>query len=498
MTARLREVDPLGPVIALAGFVIFVVQGFDGILTRDLALYGYSGQQAVEGVPPFESVLNRAGPLAHLVPAVGVAGARAIGIDDLLGMRVLMLLLSVLIVWLLYVLGRDAFGSRLAGIASASALLTFEGFVTYATGGPREKTTMALLVVLALWCVLRRHWFVAGVVVALATLTWQPAFVTATAAVLAGLAGLRGSETVRAAGFFAGGGILTTGLFALGFWLAGALDALIECFLLINLGYTEQAGVLEDVGAAVSFTIDGFGWSLAVIVTGLVGAIAVAAARAPAAYRSRDPRRIAVIAIGAASLGGLLWSLRAYNGWADLVVVLPPAALGIGALAGELRARIPARTGTLVVAGFSAFGLVVGLVSSLTNYEEALEHQRAEVDAMFAAAPSDATIVSIGAPQPLLLTKRRNPFRHQMFLTGLDEYVDDTYPGGLEGFVRVLRRRQPTLIVVDHPNWYSWLRPTIAGEYVPVGTTIGSFTWYAHHSLRPEVIADLQAADTDP
>ena len=205
-----------------------------------------------------------------------------------------------------------------------------------------------------------------------------------------------------------------------------------------------------------------------------------------------------MVAVGAASLGGLLWCLRAYNGWADLVVLLPPAALGIGALAGELRARVPARAGTLAVAGFSALCLVVGLVSSLTNYEQALDHQRAEVDAMFAAAPPDATIVSVGAPQPLLLTKRRNPFRHQMFLTGLDEYIDDTYPGGLDGFVRVLRRLQPTLIVVDHPNWYGWLKPTLAGEYIPVGTTIGDFTWYAHHSVGHETIADMQAADTDP
>ena len=94
---------------------------------------------------------------------------------------------------------------------------------------------------------------------------------------------------------------------------------------------------------------------------------------------------------------------------------------------------MPARTGTLVVAGTSALFLVAGMVSSLTNYERSLDHQRAEVDAMFAAAPPDATIVSIGAPQPLMLTQRRNPFRHQMFLTGLDEYVDDTYPAGSRG-----------------------------------------------------------------
>ena len=146
-----RRVDPLGPLMAAAALVIFLAQGFDSILTRDLALYSYGAQQTVEGVPPYVSVLNRAGPLAHLVPAIGVAFARAVGMDDVLAMRLLMMLISLACVWLLYLLSRDLFGSRLAGVASSSALLTFTGFVTYAVGGPREKTTLTLFVILVFW-----------------------------------------------------------------------------------------------------------------------------------------------------------------------------------------------------------------------------------------------------------------------------------------------------------------------------------------------------------
>ena len=130
MIDRLRRVDPFGPLLAVAALVVFLVQGFDSVLTRDLALYSYGAQQTVEGVPPYVSVLNRAGPLAHLVPAVGVGAARIVGMDDILGMRLLMLLISVACVWVLYLLVRDLFHSRLAGVASATALLTFAGFVT--------------------------------------------------------------------------------------------------------------------------------------------------------------------------------------------------------------------------------------------------------------------------------------------------------------------------------------------------------------------------------
>lgn len=497
-TTGWRAIDPWGPVIAAAGLVVFVVQGFDGILTRDLALYGYGAQQVVEGVPPYESVLNRAGPLAHLVPAIGVAAARVLGVDDLLGMRVLMLVLSVVICWVLYLVGRDVFRSRLAGLATVSALLTFEGFVTYATGGPREKTTMALLVILTFWMLAKRRWFASGVLVALATLTWQPVFLTASAAVLVAITALRWREIPRAVGAFGLGGLLTTGLFVLGFWLAGALEEFLEAFLFINAEYTDQQGLLSYFDQALDFTIDGFGASLVVIVTGLAGMILVGAARAPSAYRSRDATEVAVVALGASCVAGLLWSLRAYNGWADIVVLLPGAALGIGALARELHQRLPARAGTIAVAGFSATCLVVGLISSIANYEDVLKHQRAEVEAMLAIAPDDASMLSVGAPQPLMLTQRRNPIRHQMFLTGLNQYVDDTYPGGLAGLVEVIEGFEPTFVMIDHPTWYNWLGPTLESEYVAVATTVGNWTWYVHKSVGPDVIAELKAADTSP
>ena len=79
----MRRLDPWGPLFAVAATVVFLLHGFGGTLTRDLALYAYSGQQFAEGEPPYVSVLNRAGPLAHIVPGIGAAIARVVGTDDL-------------------------------------------------------------------------------------------------------------------------------------------------------------------------------------------------------------------------------------------------------------------------------------------------------------------------------------------------------------------------------------------------------------------------------
>ena len=497
MTSWWRRVDPLGPLLAVAALVVFVVQGFDSILTRDLALYSYGAQQTVEGVPPYVSVLNRAGPLAHLVPAIGVGAARVFGMDDILAMRLLMLLISVASVWLLYVLVRDLFSSRLAGVASATALLTFAGFVTYAVGGPREKTTLTLFVILVFWAVLKQRWLLAGAFVALATLTWQPSFITGLVAALVAMAGLRRSAWLPAVTRFGVGGLIPTAVITVGFALAGAMTEFLDGFVLINWRYTTP-GRSYDFYDRVDLLIDGFGGSLVVILVGLVAIMVFAALRARDAFRSREAPALAVVGIGVATVGELVWSLFVFNGWADLVVLLPAAAVGVGAVAAEVQARVPHRVGVPILVGWSVVCLLAGLVSSVENREHVLDRQRAEVAAMFAAVPSEATVMSVGGPEPLVLTHRTNPIRHQMFLAGLEEYVDDTWPGGLDGLADQIAEDEPTFLAVDHPEWYGWLAPTLEDEYVDVGTSPGDFTWYVHRSVGAETIEELKAIPSGP
>ncbi len=172
--ARLRTIDPLAPLTGLVALAVYLLQGFDGLLSRDLAVYSYGGQQFADGVAPFVAILNRAGPLAHAVPGVGAWVADLVGVDDLFGMRVTLMLVAVATIVVMYLLGRDLFGSRGAGLATAAAMLSCEGFIRYATFGPREKTTMVLMLALALLAMVHQRWGTAGAFIALSTLCWQP------------------------------------------------------------------------------------------------------------------------------------------------------------------------------------------------------------------------------------------------------------------------------------------------------------------------------------
>jgi hypothetical protein len=117
---------------------------------------------------------------------------------------------------------------------------------------------------------------------------------------------------------------------------------------------------------------------------------------------------------------------------------------------------------------------------------------RAETEAMLAAAGPDVTVLSVGAPQPLVLGQLKNPLQHQMFIGGLQEYLDETWPGGLEAMAAVVERDTPTFITMDHPTWYGWLRPVLLEKYRKIGTTL-DFTWYVERSVGEERITELTA-----
>ena len=78
LRARASSLDPITPLVGLVALVVYSLHGFGGVLNRDLGVYAYAGQQFADGVPPYEGILNRAGPLAHMLPGVGMVAGRLV------------------------------------------------------------------------------------------------------------------------------------------------------------------------------------------------------------------------------------------------------------------------------------------------------------------------------------------------------------------------------------------------------------------------------------
>jgi 4-amino-4-deoxy-L-arabinose transferase-like glycosyltransferase len=291
-----RRWDPLVYLIAVTALIVYALHGFDGFLKRDLAIYTYGAQQVVEGVPPYVSILNRAGPLAHLIPALGVAGARVGGFEDLLGIRLLFMVLAVAAVSAIYLLARELFVSRLSGLVAASAFLSFYGFIEFATNGPREKTPMVLFLTLALLAVAKRWWFVAGFSISLATLIWQPAVLVGLAAAITTIIALQSSERLQALWRVIVGGLVPAAACILYFAIAGALKDFIDAFLLINAKYTVAAPLLTNIEKKWATLERAYGFSLWVMLVGLA-ALVILTFLALLRGGWRAPARLPVVAV---------------------------------------------------------------------------------------------------------------------------------------------------------------------------------------------------------
>lgn len=478
--------------VGVVALLTYALHGFHGYLTRDLGLYAYAGQQVAEGVPAYLGVLNRAGPLAHVFPGVGAMLARSTGLDDVVTMRVLFLLFATLTVCAIYLLGRDLFASRATGLVAAATFLTFQGFIHYATNGPREKTPMTLFVVCALWAVARRRWFTAGVFVSLATLCLQISFFSAFAATIAGALLLARGERLRALVRIGLGGCVPPAVLAVWFTATGSLGVAVDAFLVINARYT----VPNPPGAYVALVWqnaqDAYGVSLWLLIGGLA-ALAVRALTVLRPSVRRDDGSVLILAaFGVGALAGMLWNLREYDGWPDLFPLLPFAAVGVAGLVplAERRLSQPMVTGLVTVGVVLAVG--VSAQWSWTTREDDLLQQRAAVAEIMRLLPPDADIASLEAPQPLVLSRQANWSRHQMLRGGLESHLDDTWPGGREGFVRDLLAERPDLIAVGAATTEEW-RAGIESAYTCIGTGPGWY-WYAPASLPAEQRDDLQAA----
>ncbi len=489
----LRRLDPLAGVVALVGLVTYALHGLHGTLTRDLSLYSYAGQQVADGVPPYEGVLNRAGPLAHAIPAIGVWIARLVGSDEVIAMRVEFLVLATACTTVVYLLGRDLFHRRIAGLVAAAVFLGFHGFIQYASNGPREKTPMTLFLVLALWAVTHRRWFTAGVFVSLATLCLQIAFFPTFTATVVGALLLAHEERLKALLRIAAGGAVPVLACAVWFALAGSLRQSVDAFLIINMRYTVPNPPLEnvDIIREDAFAAYGTVW-VWLFVGGLVLLALRGLSAAVPAVRRHDPSTVVLAALTVAVGVGLWWNSRDYDSWADLFPLLPFAAIGVAGVVPVLALVVPARALRPVAVVAAAAAVAASVQWSVSTRNDYLDDQRDAVEAVFDRLPADATLTSVEAPQPLVLTDRTNPTEHQMFRSGLQDYVDDTWSGGLDGFARELVDQRPTLVALGDTTYDYW-RDAISPEYVCVGAAPG-WSWWAAASLGDSTLQDLRDA----
>jgi hypothetical protein len=487
-----RYRDPV--LVGLVALVVYGLHGYDGLLNRDLGVFTYGGEHVAQGVPPYVGIFNSIGPLADAVPGLAIWLGHFAGADPILSARLFFTVLSALCCSLLCVLARDTFGSRAAGFVAPAVFLTFECFLDLASDGPREKTTMVVFMLACLILLGRRRWAAAGACAALATLTWQPVFAVAVAAI-AVAAMLDEQDTRRRIllRFTVGGAVPSLATFSY-FLGAGALSQAVDGFILINVRYTQQPSALTHPRAAWQMLWLAYHWTLPLAIAGLAALLVLGVRAVPFARRptvSPVARRLVVTTSGA--LVGTGWTLLAINGGPDLFVLLPFAALGIAGVALLLLGRLPRRAALAGAAAVVSLAVVIAGVMSVTTRDDRLLAQRADVDAVLGTQPPTATVVALSAPEVLALSGRQSPVPYQIFSGTMERYLAGTYPGGMPGFMATLRDLRPTFVVVGSTFHGYWPYPWLQRGYSRIGGG-ATFTWYLRRSAGHDALIRARIA----
>lgn len=491
-----RRFDPFALLWFLVALGVYALHGFQDELSRDAAFYVYAGQVVADGAAPYVDQMNRAGPLVHLIPAVGVLLARLLDIGDVYGVRVVFWVISALAPALVYRVGKAAFLSRNAGHISAAVMLCFLGFAHLATVGPQSKTPVTVLLIWAMLLLIQRRWLSAGIVTALATLTWQPVlFAAAPAAVVACLFVVGDWRSRLGAMVRYGiGGLLTLAAMSVYFVAMRAFPEFVDGFLIANAKYTDQDAIQDDWQAAWELILEGYHWSAWLLAVGFVlmviaGVLALIPRREQPARWVRHATLVLVVALA----GGTIWSYQAFNGWADAFLVLPIAALGFGALMGQLSRGWAVLPATIVTAICCLASVVATSWQMWDTRSDLLVAQTDAAEAVFSRLPADGTAITSQAPQPLALSGVRNLSRYQLFTNGMDDYIDANWEGGLEGYAEWIVEQEPTVLTVNGDGMPPWFRPIVKPEFDYVGRAPGYFV-FINKSVDPDTRAEIRDA----
>ena len=487
VTSVRRRRDPWPFVVGLVATVTYLLHGFQGLFSRDLGVYAYGARQVLAGEPPYVGIVNRAGPLAHLLPVPGIVAARVLGGDEVVGMRAWYMVIAVACVIVTYMVARDLFASRAAGLAAAATLLSFEGFLTLAVGGPREKTPMVLFILCAIWAMSHRRWLLTGVCISLATLTLQIALLPLLAGAVVAVVLTPSGQRVRDLARLVLGGALPVAVLLAYFAAYGAVRDFLDGFLLLNLRYSHGVPISSRPATVWHALQVGYGASLWLLLGGLVLVVVVPLARLLDASTRHEPATVTLVAVAVVTGGSLLWTEVDYDSWEDMFTVLPMAALGIGAGTAWLLGRLPRDAARIVAVAVVVLPTALAVHYSVTARDHTLVEQQAVVDDLMADVP-DARIWSIESPQSLVLAQKVNPTPYQLLAQGLRRDVADRWAGGMPGFVAWNLAQHPDLVAVNGAelrvgHWRSRIEP----DYVLVAHSRGSY-WFARRSLGPDVL----------
>jgi 4-amino-4-deoxy-L-arabinose transferase-like glycosyltransferase len=459
---RLRSAGTVrlaGGLVSLAvGAALFARWGIHGGLSRDEAIYTYSGQQLAHGVPLYTSIFDPKGPLASLVAGAAATVSRGVGHNDIDAIRIAFFACSCLTVVAIYLLATRLFRSVLAGVVAAVVFASFTGFAEDALSGPDAKTPGVLAAVIAMWLMTRRQWFWAGFVGAIALLDWQPLVIYPVLAIALAIVDSPAGQRLRSLGMAVAGAAVPLAVVTISFAADGGLRSFYEAALVFP-----ATGVVrrpETLGHRLHHIVvvvhQYYGVSGVLFWVGLLALLLLVLVHL---IRNRANLRAAlraplVLVVLVTLLGEAAYACIDFQSYPDILPLLAYPALGLGGAAAvvvRLLNSAPARVATAGVlvglAVLTAFSWSWSGVASA--HDKGIRAQGADACAIERMLGSGGQLWAMGDPAPLVMLHRRNPERFIYLGAGVDRWKVAHTPGGFDGWTNQVKAADPAVVAMN-------------------------------------------------
>ena len=161
--------------VSIFAIVVWLQYGvFDFPLTNDMGIYLSGGKELLEGNVPYVAIFDVKPPMTFFVSAISLSFfTNLLGLSPIFAIRIVMLLFGGGTVFFTYLLIYRLTNDRIHAIFSSIILLSFTGLGWTALSG-RPKMLMVFFTIVCLYALVRKKWFIAGILGSLSALTWQP------------------------------------------------------------------------------------------------------------------------------------------------------------------------------------------------------------------------------------------------------------------------------------------------------------------------------------
>jgi hypothetical protein len=419
-----RLVSRIGLAICAVVMVILAWNAglWTDIIAGDPSVHVYLGQRIAAGAIPYRDFAQFQPPMRLIIAALWGAVENLTGISAVLIGRGYNVLAAVLILLLVYQMGRRLTGRALGGLASVVVLLGLDILTGQLAGGPNLRISVVLFALSAVWIAQSERWCWAGVLAMMAALMWVPASLILLAVGLAAITTAQGSPRRALLDTLLGAAIVLVALIVV-LAALGVLDNAFRQSVLSILSYFgAQSGAGGGTGNFVLDRLTNFADKLGgnflddviLMLVALVGVIAVVRAQGLRVTLAAPERSAPLIGLLLLLLG-LSIDLQ---GAPDLLAVIPMISLfggaGFVAIVTGVQRHLPrlsvlpaAPAALAVLAVFLLYGVLLG--RQISSAEFTLQDQQAFATQLEAGLEPGDTVQSLNGLWYPVLARSPNP-----------------------------------------------------------------------------------------